>query len=76
VELSPIFHFLMVFCGWTIGGSSSVIFVIRNGLRWIDAPAEYSPPKTIYNRFISRSSWACSTGFSPRSRQRAESRTS
>src|SRR3546814_2028290 len=31
---------------------SGIIFVIRNGLRWRDAPKEYGPPKTIYNRFI------------------------
>ena len=31
---------------------SGIIFVIRNGLRWRDAPADYGPPKTIYNRFI------------------------
>ena len=31
---------------------SGVIFVIRNGLRWRDDPAEYGPHKTIYNRFI------------------------
>jgi hypothetical protein len=31
---------------------SGIIFVIRNGLRWRDAPAEYGPAKTIYNRFI------------------------
>ena len=31
---------------------SGVIFVIRNGLRWRDAPGEYGPHKTIYNRFI------------------------
>ena len=31
---------------------SGIIFVIRNGLRWRDAPAEYGPPKTNYNRFI------------------------
>jgi putative transposase len=31
---------------------SGIIFVIRNGLRWRDAPTEYGPPKTIYNRFI------------------------
>ena len=31
---------------------SCIIFVIRNGLRWRDAPAAYGPPKTIYNRFI------------------------
>ncbi len=29
-----------------------IIFVIRNGLRWRDAPADYGPAKTIYNRFI------------------------
>ena len=28
------------------------MFVIRNGLRWRDAPREYGPHKTIYNRFI------------------------
>lgn len=41
---------------------SEIIFVIRNGLRWRDAPAEYGPHKpvssaverTIYNRFIRR----------------------
>lgn len=31
---------------------SGIIFVIRNGLRWCDAPASYGPHKTIYNRFI------------------------
>ena len=31
---------------------SGIIFVIRNGLRWRDAPREYGPHKTIYNRFI------------------------
>jgi transposase len=27
---------------------SRIIFIIRNGLRWGDAPAAYGPPKTIY----------------------------
>lgn len=31
---------------------SGIIFVLRNGLRWRDAPREYGPHKTIYNRFI------------------------
>src|SRR5258707_2269018 len=31
---------------------SGIIFIIRNGLRWRDAPEEYGPHKTIYNRFI------------------------
>ena len=31
---------------------SGIIFVIKNGLRWRDAPAGYGPHKTIYNRFV------------------------
>lgn len=31
---------------------SGIVFVIRNGLRWRDAPVDYGPHKTIYNRFI------------------------
>lgn len=31
---------------------SGIIFVLRNGLRWRDAPADYGPAKTIYNRFV------------------------
>jgi len=31
---------------------SGIIFVIRNGLRWRDAPGAYGPHKTVYNRFI------------------------
>ena len=31
---------------------SGIILVIRNGLRWRDAPVGYGPHKTIYNRFI------------------------
>ena len=31
---------------------SAIVFVIRNGLRWRDAPREYGPHKTVYNRFI------------------------
>jgi transposase len=30
---------------------SGIVFVNRNGLRWRDAPAEYGPPKTLYNRW-------------------------
>ena len=29
---------------------SGIVFVIKNGLRWRDAPREYGPHKTIYNR--------------------------
>ena len=31
---------------------SGIIHVIRNGLRWRDAPSVYGPHKTMYNRFI------------------------
>ena len=31
---------------------SGIIHVIRNGLRWRDAPAAYGPHKTLYNRFV------------------------
>ena len=31
---------------------SGIIFVIRNGCRWRDAPSDYGPHKTIYNRFV------------------------
>ncbi len=31
---------------------SSITFVIRSGLRWREAPAEYGPHKTIHDRFI------------------------
>ena len=31
---------------------SGIIHVIRNGLRWRDAPDIYGPHKTLYNRFV------------------------
>jgi transposase len=31
---------------------SGIIYVIRNGLQWRDAPATYGPHKTLYNRFV------------------------
>ena len=32
-----------------VGG---IIYVIRNGLQWKDAPTGYGPHKTLYNRFV------------------------
>ena len=32
-------------------GLSGMIFVNRNGLRWRDAPKDYGPHKTLYNRW-------------------------
>jgi transposase len=31
---------------------SRIIYVIRNGLQWKDAPKAYGPHKTLYNRFV------------------------
>lgn len=31
---------------------SGIIYVIKNGLQWKDAPQAYGPSKTLYNRFI------------------------
>lgn len=30
---------------------NGIIFINRNGLRCCDAPREYGPPKTLYNRW-------------------------
>ena len=54
---------------------SGIIFVIRNGLRWRDAPAAYGPHKTIYTASFAGADWGCSTRFSRASRQRAASLT-
>ena len=35
--------------------ASGIVFMIRNGLRWRDAPSAYGPHKTLYNRFVRRS---------------------
>lgn len=32
---------------------SGIVFVNRNGLRWCDAPKDYGPHETLYNR------WKC-----------------
>jgi transposase len=31
---------------------SGIVFVIKAGLRWRDAPPGYGPHKTLYNRFV------------------------
>ena len=37
---------------------SGIIHVIRNGLRWRDAPACYGPPKTLYNHVVLPFNWS------------------
>ena len=36
----------------TTAGVSGIVYVIRNGLMWKDAPRRYGPHKTLYNRFV------------------------
>jgi len=31
---------------------SGIIHVLKRGLQWRDAPADYGPHKTLYNRFV------------------------
>jgi transposase len=31
---------------------SSIIHVRKSGGRWVDAPPEYGPKKTLYNRYV------------------------
>ena len=31
---------------------SGIILVIKRGLQWRDAPSDYGPHKTLYNRFV------------------------
>jgi transposase len=43
---------------------SGVDFVIRNGVRWRDAPKDYGPHKSIYNRGGSVKLHSGMSGFS------------
>ena len=54
---------------------SGIIYVIRNGLPWKDAPCEYGPPKTLYNRLVRWSRRGYSTVSSRRWREEQESRS-
>ena len=31
---------------------SGIVHVLKSGGRWVDAPAEYGPKKTLYNRLV------------------------
>src|ERR1700754_3980505 len=39
---------------------SGIVYVIKHGLQWKDAPKGYGPHKTLYNRFIR---WSRLGGF-------------
>lgn len=55
---------------------SGIIFVIRNGLRWRDAPKEYGPQRRSITASSAGAGWACSTRSSRPWRPLEESRTS
>lgn len=38
---------------------SGIVYVLKSGGRWVDAPAVYGPRKTLYNRFVN---WAAKGG--------------
>ena len=40
---------------------SGIIHVIKRGLQWRDAPSDYGPHKTLYNRFVR---WSLGKQFS------------
>ena len=49
---------------------SGIIYVIRYGLQWKDAPMAYGPHKTLYNRFVRWSrAWIFNKIFRELSRQ-------
>lgn len=31
---------------------SGIVHVLKSGCRWVDAPPDYGPRKTLYNRFV------------------------
>src|ERR1700733_9915954 len=44
----------------------AIVFVIKNGLRWRDAPPGYGPHKTVTIGLSVEAAWGCSTRFSQR----------
>ena len=54
---------------------SAIVFVIKNGLRWRDAPRDYGPTRRSTIDLFDGAAWACSTRFSPNWRARAANRS-
>ena len=52
---------------------SGIVYVIRNGLQWKDAPKDYGPHKTLYIVSSAGAGSVCSTAFSPLLPHRAQS---
>ena len=54
---------------------SAIVFVIKNGLRWRDAPGSMARTRRSTIGSFAGAAWACSTRFSPNWRARAASRS-
>jgi transposase len=54
---------------------SAIIFVIKNGLRWRDAPPGYARIRRSTTASSAGAVWPCSTRSSPNWRARAQSRS-
>ncbi len=50
---------------------SGIVHVLKSGGRWIDAPPEYGPRKTLYNRSSAGRRKACGSRSFMRSRRPA-----
>jgi len=44
---------------------SGIVHVLKSGGRWADAPPEYAPKKTLYNRFVRWAEKGVWTGLFP-----------
>jgi transposase len=47
---------------------SGTVHVLNSGGRWIDAPPEYGPKKTLYNRYVRWAAKGCVGRPVPRAR--------
>jgi transposase len=54
---------------------SGIVYVIRNGLQWKDAPRDYGPTRRSTTASFGGAGSACSTGYSPLSPAKAPSRS-
>jgi transposase len=45
---------------------SGIVHVLKLGGRWVDAPADYGPRKTLYNRYVRWAGKGVGSNFSRR----------
>ena len=47
---------------------SGIVHILKSGRRWVDAPADYGPRKTLYNRYVRGAAKESGNAFSMLSR--------